>query len=172
MVYICLFILVMLPLVALTAPDIAMFAINVQNNCTVGTEGGESLSKWMYGMSITHFLMVSTMLCMGGLVLSALFVADMVDADVVDEAKWCSIVMSGCCCLVYLVLFGCTVKGFMLQEEIRFYGVNNEQCNEVLLAWCIISLFSYCGALCFVVCAVILDRWLKLVTSYDWEWNP
>ena len=147
MIYIFLFILAMLPLLALIAPDIAMFAINVQYNCTVETEDGESLSYWMYWASITHFLMVSTMLCMGGLVL-----VDAVDVDEKDAGWWCSIVMSGCCFIVYLVLFFYTVEGFKLQEEMRFHGVNNEQCNQVVLAWCIISSLSYfgcCGTLCF-----------------------
>ena len=146
MIYIFLFILAMLPLLALIAPDIAMFAINVQYNCTVETEDGESLSKWMYGVSITHFLMVSTMLVIGGLVL-----VDAVAVDEKDAGWWCSIVTSVCCFIVYCVLFFYTVDGFKLHEEIRFHGVNNKQCHQVLLTWCILSILSYigcCGTLC------------------------
>ena len=147
---VCLFVLAMLALAALTAPDITMFVINVQNNCSVGTEGGESLSKWMYGMSITHFLMVSTVFVMGGLVLSDV----LANRIGYKNAKSCSIVMSGCCFIVYCVLFFYTVEGFKLREEIRFHGVNNKQCNQAVLAWCILSILSYIGCfgtLCFVV---------------------
>ena len=148
---ICLFVLAILSLVALIAPDIAMFAVNVQYNCTVGTENGENLSKWMYGVSIPHLLMVSTMLCMIGLVRSHV----LVDRIGADNAALCFIGMGFGCFAVYCVLFFYTVEGFKLREEIRFHGVNNKQCNQAVLAWCIISILSYIGCfgtLCFVVC--------------------
>ena len=65
---ICVLILALMMLAVLTAQDIAMVIIDLQNECTLGTEDGKSqyvnfsLSTWMYWASITHFSVVSFIL--------------------------------------------------------------------------------------------------------------
>ena len=160
------FVVTLILLLALTALDIAMFTINKQNQCTLGTEDGMrqyvnfGLSAWMYWASITHFSVLSFILISAALgALFLYFFETHLEGDPYGGMARCIT----CCwggitfCIFVMVdvfLLVWTVIGFLLQEEIRNHGVNNVQCNQVLLAWCIVSILSHFGcfgSLCFVV---------------------
>ena len=119
-------------LLVLTAQDIAMFIINTEEECTLGTEGGNSqyvnfdLTTWMFWASVVHFSMI---------------------ALVVISVWWTAFEICDCSVQIALVafsagifLFAWTVIGFLLQKEIWNHGVNDQKCNKVLLAWLIIYL--------------------------------
>ena len=141
----CIYISGLILLLALTALDIAMFTINMQRECTLGTEDGMSqyvnfsLSTWMYWTSITHFSVVSFMTFI--LISAALQVLILFRYGIrvcCAGTTFCVFVMA------HVFLLAWTVIGFLLQEEIRNHGVNNEQCNQVLLAWCSIHIVTLC----------------------------
>merc|ERR1711870_162805 len=68
-----------------------------------------------------------------------------------------------CCNFVVMIfLFAWTVIGFLLHQEGRMHGVNDEQCGDVLLPWLIMQLVLDCvfpGVCC--VCAVLC--WLSIM---------
>ena len=141
-----------------TSPDIAMFTINLQNECTLGTEDGVSqyvnfsLSTWMYWASITHLSLFS----LGFFVNGVLFLncQRVCCWDCEQWFKQCiALMIAGIALMTWIFLFAWTVIGFLLEEEIGKYGVNNEQCMHVSKAWCVIDIvFRVC--LC---CAIFGD---------------
>ena len=136
--------LAMMSLLALTAPDIAMFIINMQNECTLGREDGKSqyvsfdLSTWMYCASAIHFTMMTLIACMP--------VAALVDVTIGDRCDTncqCAIAIIAPTPYIYIFLFAWTVVGFLLQEEVRNHGVNHQQCGDILLGWLIVQMCTY-----------------------------
>merc|ERR1712241_980361 len=73
------------------------------------------------------------------------------------------------CSLLFLFIW--TVIGFLLQEEVRYYGVNNEQCGDVLLGWLIIQLVVDCCLPCCAFmfgCANLVCILLALKRTGNW----
>ena len=152
-------------LLALTAQDIAMFIINVEKECSLETEGGESqyvsfdLGTWMDWASATHFCMFCLIIVSMGI---AAFCVDILDAE---DSRW-DITLKLCggasYCVVsmaWLFLLAWTVIGFLFYSEIRNHGVNNQQCTQVLLGWLIMHVLSYC---CLGICSS-LGWWMEQV---------
>ena len=124
---ICVLILALMMLAVLTAPDIAMYIINLQNQCTLGTEDGMrqyvnfGLSAWMYWASITHFSVVSFSLisaALGALFLY-LFERHFENDPYVDMVSGCISMCWGgitfCIfVMVHVFLLAWTVIGFLL----------------------------------------------------------
>ena len=58
--------------------------------------------------------------------------------------KICGYVTYVIVCGAWLFLLAWTVIGCMLQSEVWSHGVNNKQCNQVLMAWLIIYILGWC----------------------------
>ena len=144
---------IVVPMIPFLALDIAMFIINSEDECTLGTDGGNSqyvnfsLSTWMFWASVIHF---STLLVLSGL-LAVLGICDHPRCAPDCLFRGIFVIVSS----VGTFLFGWTVIGFLLQEEIRNHGVNDQKCNAVLLAWLIIYMVQNPLACLFLV-------WLRL----------
>ena len=143
----------MIPFLALTAQDISMFIINAEEECTLGTDGGNSqyvsfsLSTWMFWASVIHF---STLLVLSGL-LAVLGICDHPRCAPDCLFRVILVIVSS----VGTFLSAWTVIGFLLHEEIRNHGVNDQKCNAKLLAWLIIYMVQSVLACPFLV-------WLRL----------
>ena len=165
---ICYFILALAVLSALTAHDIAMFFINMKNDCTLGTEDGKSqyvnftLSTWMYCASIVQFSIfcVSLFGTIVNVYVNQLIWEGKVDgktricccsiSDIVGDLMGVSIFIISCLGSFFLLAWA--VIGCLLRREIQKHGVNNQQCDDVLLAWLIINLVPVAFAVCSYAC--------------------
>ena len=163
----CYLILALAVLSTLTAHDIAMFIINMKNDCTLGTEDGKSqyvnfsLSTWMNCASIVQFAAFGFLLCM---VLVVLCVDNLIwtiddcedtrtcccDTTDIPKSIGCLIIPIGG--LVSCFLLAWVVIGCLLWSEIKNHGVNNQQCDDMLLAWLIINIVPPAFLVCSYAC--------------------
>ena len=166
--WICYFILALAVLSAFTAHDIAMFIINMQNDCTLETEDGHSqyvnftLSTWMYCASVVQFSVFGVFL-FGTIVnvyVNTLIWEGTVDgktsicccsiSDIVGD--FMGVILFIISCLASFFLLAWAVIGCLLRREIQKHGVNNQQCDDVLLAWLIINFVPVAFAVCSSAC--------------------
>ncbi len=150
-------------LLAFGAPDIAMLIINVQHECSLETEGGESkyvsfgLSTWMFIASALHFPVCSLILSMRPLI---------------DKSSRCSEGMAYRCqelmhfifSVGMCVLAAWFVIGWILLGEGWYKGVSNEQCAIVQLVWLISCVMFPCWAVvrsCVLGCITPTEGWDK-----------
>ena len=131
----------------LVAKDIAMLIINSKNECSLDTEEGESeyvifdLNTWMVCGASSHILMVCSL---------ALVLLIAPGESAIRRFCWCILALIPL--FLFIFLFAWTVIGFLLQEEIRTRGVNNEQCDDILLAWLILEIVVEFASVCCVCC--------------------
>ena len=146
----------MLGFMALTAPAIAMLIIDVDHECALETEGGQSqyvafgLTTWMYIASVFHLFVVCVLFALDpdGL-FGRCFSEALNDYWIFERVVFCFI------CVNIIILFAFYVIGWILQEEVWHHGVNNEQCSQVLLGWLIFGILVL-GAICCACCAFLL----------------
>ena len=143
------------------AKDIGLLVVNIQNKCSLNTGNGRSgyvdidLETWMYIAGIVHIVVLLFIFWMA---VEELFERHCLN----DNGRAVLFVLMLCC---WLSLFAWTIIGFLMEKEIRNYGVNNQQCRVVMLCWLILEMLLEYGPFALVICinAIRLERkWMEV----------
>lgn len=153
-------------ILAMMAKDVAMVIINNQHECALDTMGGRSkyvtfnLSTWMYVASAFHmFAMFSMWLVFLSLALDDDYEARRFRGEArysekkaIELIKFTSVFLTSLNEIFFL--FPWTMVGFLLQEEIREYGVNKQQCGDVILGWLVLQVLLETAPCFLTICCI------------------